>query len=869
MHFLSRARVVLTLIVVIVALGILPFITPPIPCLPEPGDPRSILGTLLTAQSAIAALTLAVTLFMMQGMRVRQDIDDRMYREYVRRSWVRDILWVSLMAVGITGVLLLGERFISGNGATANVKPELTNLVLASGTAFVLNVVLAVVLFETALLHSRPEWWIVLRRDVTKTDVREAVGAFVRRARRASDASTADEPDFSVLFPDRDEGSADEAVRALLDDARRAMSERRHDELRRSLDAVLELVKYAIDEIKRTDIQWGTPGTQPEWPPLRELSRNLYSFREDVIRQGDREYIFELLRLDYRLTIEGMRERCGELFTVGLHGYRWNYQIANRIGEREFREMLRDRFSLNANAIMNGIEPVEAFPYASELVKDQERLLSDAMHSGQPGDYDQLHSGFLDCLRAIRLDWRIEDWPSSKALELYQELEQEYRIALMGLGGRALLLAQADRVADVTPFLNVTRGAFGDLGQIADDLVLALSHDDTKNFSLWQEWETEHARPLQSISISSERYPLMWFTLRLMELSSDTMPRVDLHGKSQQVLNWFTKHVESIGCYVHADLSLTLQRRRERATEALRSAVRRDEVAEDCDIISRELSAARVSALKSDVYAAACSSNSVERLFDRSDVRLYLPGDAADAPRERAIQQFEHKGFLTDTPDGSLIDYAPLNGGQWGSALSNDVLQRFCETLEGSPEVVVSLETPAELLQGINRAIDDLTAPQQVIVVLAGNWSDLQVGLSIEDPDGYEASWKLPKSDRMGEIGRYRSYPILSTPDYKDRCVYVVDLAGWGHFVRAPAAGHEDLRVEIKPISMDRAHELLRANADLISSEPDEDSKLRKLQTFVEVVIGARTGFRVTDPARARRLVPIHRPVVNSEASQC
>ena len=138
-HFLSRTPVLLPLFFVIAALVIAPFVTPPMPCLPEPGDPGAILGTLLTAQASIAALTLAVTLFMMQGISARRDVDDRMYREYFRRSWMRDILGGSLLAVGATGLLLLSEGFISGDGATADVKPEVRNFVLAAGLAFLLN----------------------------------------------------------------------------------------------------------------------------------------------------------------------------------------------------------------------------------------------------------------------------------------------------------------------------------------------------------------------------------------------------------------------------------------------------------------------------------------------------------------------------------------------------------------------------------------------------------------------------------------------------------------------------------------------------------------------------------------------------------
>ena len=249
-------------------------------------------------------------------------------------------------------------------------------------------------------------------------------------------------------------------------------------------------------------------------------------------------------------------------------------------------------------------------------------------------------------------------------------------------------------------------------------------------------------------------------------------------------------------------------------------------------------------------------------------VCLYLSGDDADAPEERAFADLRHKGNLTDTPEGALTRYAPLEGDPWGRDLSHDVLRRFCESLEGAPEILAPIETPAALLEGIDRAIEDLDAPEHVVVVLAGNWFDLQVGLGTANPEGYEASWRLPESERLGEIGRYRGHPILNARDYVGRCVYVVDLSGWGHFVRAKADGDQDLRVEINPISIDRAHELLTANPDHFASQPDEESKLRKLQTYVEIVVGARTGFRVADTSRARRVVPVRQPDVDNEASK-
>ena len=160
------------------------------------------------------------------------------------------------------------------------------------------------------------------------------------------------------------------------------------------------------------------------------------------------------------------------------------------------------------------------------------------------------------------------------------------------------------------------------------------------------------------------------------------------------------------------------------------------------------------------MYDAAFSGNSIERVFERAGVSLHLSGDAADVPDERSIAQLVPKGFLTDTPEAALAYYAPVSGDQWGRALSDDVPLRFCEALEGAPEILAPLDSPAVLLQGIDWAIDDLNASKDVVIVLAGNWFDLEVGLDTENPEGYEAYWRLPESDRLGE-GRdvYRGPP--------------------------------------------------------------------------------------------------------------
>ena len=73
--------------------------------------------------------------------------------------------------------------------------------------------------------------------------------------------------------------------------------------------------------------------------------------------------------------------------------------------------------------------------------------------------------------------------------------------------------------------------------------------------------------------------------------------------------------------------------------------------------------------------------------------------------------------------------------------------------------------------------------------------------------------------------------------------------------MRAQVEGDQDLLVEVVPISAERAQELLTANPDYFPDDPDQASKLRKLQAHVVITVAARMEFRVTDPFRARRVI--------------
>ena len=826
-------------------------------------DSITFLGALLGAQAAVAALTLAVMLFVMQGVSARRDVDDRFYAEYIIRSWVWPVFCGSIGAVAFTGAVLTVERVVGDAGdAAAYGVPGVPNLAVLAVVALVTSLTAPVVLFGRAIRLAKPEHWQTLRLDVNKREVGEAVGAFLGRVQRAESARVNKEPDFSILFPDAGERSADRAVRALLDDARRAMDERRHGELVRSLNSIKMLVSYAMDEIEGDGLDLAVLGTDHQWPPLYELGQTLYSYREEVISAGNRDYLQELLTLDYWFVSTGLRRSCLGLVAFGLSGYRWNYVLSARVGSRDRHEMLRDRFLMNLDGLTVRHEPEALASFMREVIRHQGEVLSDALHSGFVEDYLWLHSEFDSKLSDIlerwdRGAWNRDVWSFGMESELLARLRQEYRIAIMGLTGRAVILSDSGDVADPAPYLDVARALFGKLTDLSDVVSGAMRIDYHVSFSQWWGWDTPYRLSAYSGSPSVERFPRTCFAVLLMERAEDLTLNLDLHGNAKPILEWFLDNAEGLERFVIDTSSVSASERREFATEALRRAVLHDEVQVDLDVISRELSVDRVGILKSGVDAGMLKASSVQRVFERAGSFVRLEVDAVPLPEERGARQWLPKAFFIDPVDHDQTYRDPIVGQDLGRHLSHGAVYLLCDELQGAPLLTAPLDTLDEIFAAINVAVADLNPQGDVAIVLAGDAEDVFFDPYAEDADGYEPFWRLAAGDSLIDVGRYRGYPILRGPTDGGRRVYVVDLDTWGSYERAPFDHGEELRVDVGTISPERAQELLDANPDW-SEQLDDASKMRKIQTYVDVWLGVRHGFRVLDWERARRISPAH-----------
>ena len=849
---ISKAPAVVPAISLVAASTAVVFLTPPFEKLPEASESGTLLGNLLTAQAAIAALTLAVSLFVMQGTRAREDINDRLYREYLRQSWVTHIFWNSLLAVLVTGIILLTESIMGESDPTTGLR----NLTLVAMVGFVSNLLLSGTLFARAIYLSHPQQWRNLIQGLHKNDVATATQIFIARYERAANSLAANEPDITATLPDPGEGSADEAIQGLLDAARRAMAERRRGELRESLGSIEELVEHAMDELERRGYVWGDPHAQPNWPPLRELGRNLYTFREHIIQQGDREYLFELLKFNAWLISTGMERRRGELFKVGLDGYQHNYQISSRAGSPELHNIIRGGPWLIAQGLTLNVEPEQAFPYLQEMIRHHERTLSDAMQSGRTDDFDSLNKGFGEFFRFLRWQWGLDTNPTPEPASLYETLEREHRIVLMGLAARAAILETTGRISDISPYALPARRAFSNPGRLADDLAYAIqSREWSTTFSQWTEWDRQDSgQETGLISVSPEKYPFTFFAIRMMEIVTDPKPTIDLHGESQRTLDWFTINSERLERHVVAGPGITVHRRRELVTEVLEEAVISDSIQEDLNIIGWNISEERISDFTSEIYAEEASTNAIERLFEQEKSLLYLAGDSGDAPEARGVHSLVLKAFLAEIPQETRHGYARLEGNRYGAELSYDVIHTLRETLEGAPEIKTRLDTPEDFLRAIDTANEELNPSGEIIILQTGDWFDIHSALHRAPPEDYKPWWQQEEDERVGGIARYQGHPIIQGPRDGERQLYVVDPGTWGCLIRSQFENGKDLRVEVNPVSPQRAQELLDRNPAYFQDETDRASQMRKLQTCAEVIVEARTKFHVSDSSRARRI---------------
>ncbi len=230
--------------------------------LPEsPTTTRAIVETVLQAQAAMMAISLAVVAFIVGSVQRREELEDPLYEWFLRRAFVRPVFTLTAALTLGTGVAYFLAR-TCGECATPN-------LILFAGGSMTAGVLVIIGFALWGLRVLRPNRYRSYKRDVTVDAIGSAAQAYARLGRAFADGKSIDgtaEVELSQV--------AARAVGRIIDDAEMAIRSARFTDFADSMVTLEEALKVGIADgrLDFGELDQATASAFPmPWPTGTEL----------------------------------------------------------------------------------------------------------------------------------------------------------------------------------------------------------------------------------------------------------------------------------------------------------------------------------------------------------------------------------------------------------------------------------------------------------------------------------------------------------------------------------------------------------------------------------------------------------------------
>ncbi len=457
------------------------------------------------------AISLAVMVFLVGGVRRHEDMDDPLYEWFLTRAFVRPVFLLTvLLTLGTMAAFFLSRTLYTC---------ALPNLVLFAGGSMGLSVGVIIGFALWTLRILRPSQYRRFKREVTAKAVRDAA---VAHAKFLCDVRSGQAPDGAEAKGAAQE--ADIAVQRVVDDIERAIRSARFTDFEEGLDTLQEALYIAIS--KGTLRQ--AVGDAPD-PPHPGLSWPMGPPLVEGLARLDRLCLRERLS-DYSQRIHWLRQRwMGKSLHQG-HGralrdaatslYR-EYGVSREESRDDDRRRLVDRAANllfpNLNYIRQeyrfALGRAERYDLGCVLVEGAQRYMGVLL---EHGDYDAT-SSWLDRLAGyIAMDWPLSGERRQEFTSTVEEgpsLQTYSRIAGMSVAGRALELDAKPVLAHLKErWFEASPSAFP-ADELASDLMWVPSEVRSITDS-WEDGKVSQSRADRDdwrAVFSSSRYALVFY----------------------------------------------------------------------------------------------------------------------------------------------------------------------------------------------------------------------------------------------------------------------------------------------------------------------------------------------------------------------
>lgn len=818
----------------------------------EPGAARSAAAVLIAANAGMAALAIAVMVFVLDGLKSERLRDGVVVSAYRRESDASGtiLLIFSSFGGGVLGWLLSqpsprSEPFVEANASLALIVVTLNLL---------MTLMSVVCFFIRAERLARHDEAARLYDDAVSSAVLAAFGRYVERTtglRRQQDQGDSVGV-LATLVQREQEGPLARLLERHFDTLHDDVRQDRLVNVAESFQLQRRIVSEVLIAARQREFRFAGPAERHDfgrgWPPFSVLAPLWQGARELMGQDSVNVRLArEVVSFDYWLLQSGLRWRNAQLFENGFVALlseqpAVGWRLDGGSGDNTGRAWRLLAAALQV-ASMPAESPSEAEPapldfFAAETVAWLTLVVSlanaaaaDALAREDGAGFEAIvrDSGWLlrELESLVRFRARGDRQVRALAVETYAQVR---RISLMALAGRAILIREGQ---DPTDYLRAIRAALPDLGTLGRDVDAAF--DSGLGASLgWIDWEMSQLQG-RSGAIDSSRYLLTGFAVLALDRSDDAGP-LTVREAATRLIRLLEQDGVSLVEYSLVSDKDALPRLLGRVKAASDEA----ELEFQRTLVAAPLDSRRVANFVADVYCGRFRARVIEPLFEDVETAFQSAREVSDGTGASYL--------LDRLPFVDLgVPYFLLGTEEQAEGFEEELIQRVVDAVPLTAELME--EATAEIVHEWGQKATEALGIDDFLIILSGAWTTATAALRYEArAQGIVTRARGYSRHLLGHLG---NAPIVELRGGGPPRLTVIDRRRWGCIERLELEG-EPLTVKIEGIDVARAQ---RLRADWVASGDEvpanADEHLIALQAQVLITVRESIQIHVKDPVRA------------------
>ena len=814
------------------------------PAVQAAGASGASIANVAAVQGAVTGLSLIALVLAVEMARRQEDRDDAVYDIMLRSAGIRPTFIFALVAL-LTTLAGMGLFDFLRTQEESSLYPKilLSAYVLTSTTGLAL--LLAMLRTIGAL---KPTAIIDYRFRANDRERQRKVAEFISYA--LNEVPRLD-PFQLLVLPHRPVGlTASERVFAEIDDALQAHQATR---FAGALERLCVLAGRSADQIQQSSLPVPITG-EPQygyWFPLDAIRERLPDLWRAVYERSGAEYAREMWRFQYWLVMTGIERRSGQMLEVGLRSGLVSYRAAGDRRTLQGEHAQREWMNLNT-AAWGRLRPDHLSDDDKEKIHIAERLIEHLQEYGNMllmeddvSSFGAMLVEFDDTSRRLGEVWayRRHHAPLDVETPTWLDVHHYLVLALLALGGRAILLMEAEQIEDAKPYLESLERFVKEHAR-PERFTAAVFERERDVQGQWSWWEMPSETDPEQLAlfIMPERYPIVGL-LYWLQTDPSSEPLPSFHGYAQRFIDAWTSHSDAI----LGAAEIAVDERVEASHQLiarLRTSIDAEQRERDDRAIAADIDQMRVTAFLDDLRETRRQDRLIEHYFGRAGrVRWFHEEKWPDGRLERG-------GLLPRDVFTVGTGIEPLQLKDVALAFERGLFAVLAALLKDARELAAISEASAdELLRAIDNGLTELAADHPLIV-LHGKWPSEVISELWIRSDRRGGPLSFGGSAFRQERVSYRGHWIAQSWTDGDPVLLMVDLDRWGWLLRAPIDG-EDFALDLEEIDRQEAEQWADQAAE---DERDREQRVRELMLKVRLTAQERARFEVENPDAALRI---------------